>query len=110
MRLLRTAAVAIAMATTMASTFPGAAQAAPVTVTISNYTFGPAKLVVHPGDKVTWVNQDSMPHTATALDGKSFDSGALDPGGNWSFVFSKAGQYEYHCSLHPDMLGTVVVQ
>jgi plastocyanin len=80
------------------------------TVTINNYTFMPATMTVHPGDTVTWTNQDSIPHTATALDGKSFDSGAIDPGASWSFVFTKAGDYTYRCAIHPDMRGTVTVK
>ena len=69
------------MATTVAVLLGAApALAATETVTINNYTFTPATLTVHPGDTVIWTNQDSIPHTATALDGKSFDSGAIDPG------------------------------
>jgi plastocyanin len=86
------------------------AQAATVTVNITNYTFVPAKVTVHPGDKVTWTNQDSIPHTATALDGKSFDSGTIDPNASWSFTFTKAGVYKYRCAIHPDMQGEVDVQ
>lgn len=86
------------------------AQAATVTVTISNYTFMPAKITVHPGDKVVWTNQDSIPHTATALDGKSFDSGAIDPNASWSKVLSTPGDFKYRCAIHPDMQGEVDVQ
>lgn len=89
---------------------PAAAQAATRTVTIADYAFGPTKLVIHQGDSVTWINHDSMPHTASALDGKSFDSGAVDPGGTWSFVFSKEGDYPYRCAIHPDMRGEIVVE
>jgi plastocyanin len=86
------------------------AQAEDYTVTINNYTFAPAKLSIHAGDKVTWTNQDSTPHTATALDGKNFDSGTIDPNTSWSFVFSKPGVYKYRCAIHPDMQGEVDVQ
>jgi plastocyanin len=86
------------------------AQAATTQVTISNYMFAPAKVTVHPGDTVRWTNQDSIPHTATSLDGKSFDSGAIDPNASWSFTFPKPGIYKYRCSIHPDMQGEVDVQ
>jgi plastocyanin len=86
------------------------AQAATVAVAITNYTFAPAKVTVHPGDKVIWTNQDSIPHTATALDGKSFDSGAIDPNASWGFTFTKPGAYKYRCAIHPDMQGEVDVQ
>jgi plastocyanin len=88
---------------------PPLARAATVTVTIDNYTFKPAKLVIHPGDAVVWRNQDSMPHTASALDGASFDTGAIDPGASSNPVVLKAGEYAYHCAIHPDMRGTVDV-
>jgi plastocyanin len=86
------------------------AQAATVTVNITNYTFVPAKITVHPGDKVVWTNQDSIPHTATALDGKTFDSGAIDPNASWSTVLTTAGSFKYRCAIHPDMQGEVDVQ
>lgn len=86
------------------------AHAATVTVTINNYTFVPAQITVHPGDTVAWNNQDSIPHTATALDGKSFDSGAIDPDASWSTVFAKPGAYKYRCAIHPDMQGEVDVK
>ena len=102
--------VAMAMASTAGALAPEVAQAASVTVTISNYTFVPAKVTIHPGDTVIWRNQDSMPHTATALDSKSIDTGAIDPGASASSVFTKAGVYAYHCAIHPDMRGMVDVQ
>jgi plastocyanin len=89
---------------------PALARAATVTVTIDNYTFKPTKVTIHSGDTVIWRNQDSMPHTASALDGKSFDTGAIDPGSSSSPVVFKAGEYAYHCAIHPDMRGTVEVK
>jgi|SRR6516165_1190986 plastocyanin len=86
------------------------AQAATTTVSISNYTFVPATVTVHPGDSVTWSNQDSIPHTATTVDGTSFDSGTIVPGASWSFTFKKAGTYKYHCAIHPDMQGEIDVK
>ena len=86
------------------------ALAATETVTINDYTYTPATLTVHAGDTVIWINQDSIPHTVTALDGKSFDSGAIDPGASWKFVFTKAGHFNYRCAIHPDMRGAIDVQ
>ncbi|HTJ91427.1 MAG TPA: cupredoxin domain-containing protein [Acidocella sp.] len=86
------------------------AQAAGTTVAINDYTFTPGTVTVHPGDMVTWNNQDSTPHTATSLDGASFDSAAIVPGGKWSFTFKTPGTYKYHCAIHPDMQGEVDVQ
>ena len=78
-------------------------------VTIQNYAFSPATLTVKVGDKVTWTNQDSVGHSATA-DDNSFDTGVIAQGQSGSTTFSKAGTYTYHCSVHPSMHGTIVVQ
>jgi plastocyanin len=86
------------------------AQAATTTVTINNYTFAPNNVTVHPGDTVTWNNQDSIPHTASTLDGTSFDTGTIVPGASASFTFKTAGTYKYHCSIHPDMQGEIDVK
>lgn len=78
-------------------------------VQISNFSFSPASLTVKVGDTVTWTNQDSMGHSATA-DDKSFDTGVLDQGKSGTITFSKAGTFTYHCSVHPSMKGTIIVQ
>ncbi len=78
-------------------------------VQIKNMSFSPATLTVKVGDKVTWTNQDSIGHSATAGD-NSFDTGVLSTGQSGSASFNKAGTYTYHCSVHPTMKGTIVVQ
>ncbi len=87
-----------------------ASWAATATVTISDYTFAPATITVHPGDTVIWSNQDSAPHTATARDGRSFDTGTIDPGATARVTFHARGDYAYRCAIHPDMLGQVDVR
>lgn len=77
------------------------------TVVIENMRFDPSLLTVKRGDKVTWVNKDLFPHTATAADKKTFDSGEIPAAGSWSFVVRAAGQFEYICKLHPTMKGTL---
>lgn len=78
-------------------------------IAISNFTFSPASLTVKVGDSVTWTNQDSMGHSVTA-DDSSFDTGVFTNGESKTVTFSKAGTYTYHCSVHPNMHGTIVVQ
>jgi plastocyanin len=86
----------------------GAAQ--PDTVTIENFAFGPAPLTVKAGTKVTWDNKDEDPHTVVSADGgKTFKSDALDTDDKFSFTFDKPGTYKYFCSIHPHMIGTVIV-
>lgn len=61
------------------------------------------------GTKVTWVNKDKVPHTATA-DDKTFDSGILTQGNEFSYTFSAPGTFAYHCVPHPAMKAKVVVK
>ncbi len=78
-------------------------------VCVSNFTFSPGALTVHVGDKVTWTNNDSVAHTVTS-DTKKFDSNTLAPGATFSFKFTKAGTYNYHCNIHSSMHGSIIVQ
>ena len=79
-------------------------------VTISDFKFAPSTLAVKSGATVTVTNDDSTAHTATANDGNSFDTGALDAGSSDTISVSKPGSYAYHCSIHPFMTGTIVVR
>jgi plastocyanin len=92
-----------------ATTPSGGGTAGGNAVTISNFAFSPSDLSAPVGTKVTWTNQDSVAHTVTSSDG-SFKSGQLAPGGTFSFTFTKAGVFTYHCSNHPRMLGQVTVK
>ena len=78
-------------------------------VKIDNFTFGPDALTVPVNSTVTWVNKDDIPHTVVAKDG-AFKSRALDTDQKFSFKFDKAGTYSYFCSVHPKMVGKIVVQ
>ena len=87
----------------------GLALAAEESVSIEGFAFDPAGLTINVGDSVTWTNNDGVPHTATA-DGGGFDTGNIAAGGTGSATFGTAGTYAYHCTVHPDMRGTVTVQ
>jgi plastocyanin len=78
-------------------------------VTIMNFAFSPVTLTVKTGMKVTWMNNDTVTHTVTANQG-AFDSGDLSPGNSFSFTFTKAGTYSYHCNIHHSMMATIIVQ
>ena len=82
---------------------------AKVAVTIDNFNFAPATLTVAVGTTVVWTNRDDVPHTVTSTD-KKFKSRALDTDERFSFTFSAAGTYNYFCSLHPHMTGTIIVK
>ena len=77
--------------------------------TLANRAFSPDELDVAVGDTVTWTNTDSIAHTSTS-DRSGWDSGVVAPGGRFSFAFQAAGTYQYHCAIHPGMVGTVVVR
>lgn len=89
-----------------------AAEAVPQTVevNIQNYAYDDAALTIKAGDTVVWTNYDSAPHTVTATSGADFDSGTLSQGSTWEYTFTEQGTYEYKCSIHPSMTGTVVVE
>jgi plastocyanin len=78
------------------------------TVDIRDHAFNPAQLNVAPGTTVRFVNNDTEPHTATADNGL-FDTGVLQPGSSFDVFLDGSGTVTYHCELHPDMKGTVVV-
>ena len=77
-------------------------------VKIDNFTFSPATLTVPVGSKVTWVNEDDIPHQVMAS-GRTFKSQVLDTDQSFAQTFASPGTYEYFCSLHPHMKGTIVV-
>jgi amicyanin len=78
-------------------------------VKIDEFAFSPPSLTVKIGTAVTWLNKDDIPHTVAAKT-RVFKSKALDTNDSFSFTFNEAGTYEYFCSLHPHMTGTIVVQ
>jgi plastocyanin len=88
---------------------PKAHAAGASAVTIKNFAFSPATVTVTKGDTVTWTNQDSAPHTATAKDG-SFDTGNLKKGASGSHKFTKTGSFAYICAIHPNMTAKIVVK
>ena len=84
------------------------ARAEDVAVHIDNFTFEPAQLTVKVGNTVTWTNRDDIPHTVVCA-GK-FRSKAMDTDDTFSFTFTAPGDYQYFCSLHPHMTGTIKVE
>jgi len=76
-----------------------------------NKGFTPDNITVLIGvnNTVIWTNNDSSIHTVTANDG-SFDSGYLNTGASYTYTFTQPGVYEYHCQVHPWMIGSVTVK
>lgn len=109
---------------TVSGTVPGTAQPSPsaspsgsptaagsMTVTIKDFAFDPATLTVAPGTSITVTNQDSAGHTLTAVGpGKEFDTGLLSQGRSATITApTTPGSYPFHCDVHPNMTGTLVV-
>ncbi len=83
--------------------------------TMGDKAYSPNPIDVKVGEGVTWTNDDSQIHTATSGAagsedaGSVFDSGIMSPDATFDFVFDTAGTYDYHCTMHPQMVGTVNV-
>jgi amicyanin len=89
---------------------PNNAAANPVvTVGMDHNTFIPSEITVAPGTTVTWVNNEAMPHTVVDQN-KGFRSKMLAKDARFSFTFTTAGDYDYLCSIHPNMKGKVIVK
>ena len=97
------------MAVSKTGVFAHAPATGPVEVKIDNYSFSPSDIIVKAGTTVTWVNHDDVPHTVKSDEG-AFKSKAMDTDDKLSFTFDKPGVYEYYCSVHPRMMGKVVVR
>ena len=84
-------------------------EAGSVSVGIENFAFAPAEVTAAVGETITWTNSDSAPHTAT-LDDNSCDTGNIAQNASAGLVFDAAGTYPYHCTIHPNMTGTITIQ
>ena len=87
---------------------PAAPAGGATAVSIKDFAFGPATASVPTGSKVTWTNNDTTAHTVTFDDG-SGDSGNIAPGSTFDQTFATAGTFNYHCTIHSSMHGTVTV-
>lgn len=77
-------------------------------VEIVGFKFVPEKIEVHPGDTVTWINRDIVPHTATGKDG-TWDTGTLNQDDSISFVVSEKMESNYFCRFHINMVGSISI-
>ena len=78
-------------------------------IAVKDFMFNPTPLTVKAGATVTWTNMDDEPHTVVSDTGV-FKSGGMDTNETFSYKFDKPGTYHFTCSIHPRMVGTVVVQ
>jgi plastocyanin len=78
------------------------------TITIDNFAFTPAEVIVKAGTRVVFVNHDDIPHNVVGETVK-FHSKALDTEESFAFIFDKPGEIVYFCGLHPQMKGKITV-
>lgn len=78
-------------------------------ILVQNFMFIPMSLTVSAGTTVTWTNLDNEPHTVSSDTGL-FRSGALDTNDRFAFTFDTPGTYHFTCSIHPQMVGTIIVE
>ena len=80
-------------------------------INIQNMAYSPSSITITHGDILIWTSLDSMDHTVTEnVTNPSFDSGLLSNGQTFTLTMLGVGTYNYHCTPHPDMIGTIVVQ
>jgi plastocyanin len=97
------------MAAAMAMIWTAAEGAVPNSIEVKDFMFMPTTLTVNAGENVTWLNKDDEPHTVVSDTGL-FRSGAMDTNESFSFKFDRPGTYHFTCSIHPRMVGTIVVK
>jgi plastocyanin len=88
---------------------PSGKSSAEPTISIHEFMFSPTSVTVTAGTTVHWKNLDPEPHTIRSVDA-TFKSEALDQDDSFAFKFDKPGTYRYVCSIHPQMMGTIVVK
>jgi plastocyanin len=99
--------------TTTGGTTTGATTTVTMPIGASGLTttaYAPNPVTIKVGDSINWVNNDSIAHTSTANNGTTFNSGIINPGASFRATFTTAGSFPYHCTIHPNMVGTVTVQ
>jgi plastocyanin len=87
-------------------TFFSSAWAAVQEIDISDMQFNPNVIDINQGDTVRWINRDTVPHVIQGSFATSPDVGV---DGRFEFTFTEAGNFDYICSLHPSMTGTIRV-
>jgi plastocyanin len=85
------------------------AHAGEAVISIHEFMFSPTAMTVPAGTTVRWKNLDGEPHTVRGVDA-TFKSDALDQNDSFTFKFDQPGTYRYVCSIHPQMVGTIVVK
>jgi plastocyanin len=92
-----------------ATSAPRASDPPSYTINIKDFMFAPRNLTIPVGSKVTWINKDEEPHKVAEVN-SSFTSKPLDTDEGFTYEFTAPGKYEYFCTVHPRMTGTIIVE
>ena len=84
--------------------------AKPGAVAITNFAFTPPSVQIAAGDRVSWTNDDDVPHRIQSVNSAFVPSAVLDTKASYEVALTRPGEYKYFCSLHPMMTGTIVVR
>ncbi|MET0199064.1 MULTISPECIES: plastocyanin/azurin family copper-binding protein [Nocardiaceae] len=107
--LILTLALAALFGFTACSSDSGSDEPA-ATVRVENMSYSPASVTIKKGETVEWVFDDNgLPHDVVESSNETFKSELLTEG-SYTYTFEEAGTFDYHCTPHPMMLGTVVVE
>jgi len=79
-------------------------------VSIKGFAFNPKTITIKSGTTIFWTNEDSVGHTVTSDSGKELDSKLLSKEESYEHTFNTPGTYNYHCTPHPSMKGTIIVE
>ena len=77
-------------------------------VFIQGLAFNPRTITVAANTTITWTNKDAIEHSVTS-NTSLFDSGLIGSNGTFTYTFTTAGTYSYHCKVHPSMTASVTV-
>lgn len=103
-------ALALGVAALGAGPASAAGKAPEAKVEIKHFAFAPEVLTVTAGTRVIWTNRDDEPHIVVSAGNRFASSKAMDTDETYATVFDKPGTYAYFCSIHPHMVGTVIVR
>jgi len=103
-------AAALGVAALGAGSAAAAGKPAQAKVEIKHFAFVPEALTVSAGTRVVWTNRDDEPHIVVSAGNRFASSKAMDTDETYATVFDKPGTYAYFCSIHPHMVGTIIVR
>jgi plastocyanin len=79
-------------------------------IKISGFVFNASEVTITQGEALTWINLDTVQHQLLSDSGNEISSEMLNRGQTYAHTFYNRGTYSYHCAIHPDMHGKIIVE